>query len=114
MAFKRMIAAQRKWRKLDGRNWPAETIEEIRFRDKLCPLERRLIRQRVLLALSWGQNQGRRVGPYGEISPIPPVAVKRLCSAPADGFRIDWLDGTAVSCEIQRFVQPSKTGMTIS
>lgn len=38
MAFKLMIAAQGKWRKLDGRNRPPEIIQGVEFRDGLRQL----------------------------------------------------------------------------
>ena len=37
MAFRLMMSAQKKWRKLDGQNRLAEVIQRIRFRDGICP-----------------------------------------------------------------------------
>ena len=39
MAFKLMIAAQGKWRKLDGRNRLPEIIQGVEFRDGLRQLQ---------------------------------------------------------------------------
>ncbi len=39
MAFKLMMSAQRKWRKLDGQNHLPEIIQAVEFRDGLRQLQ---------------------------------------------------------------------------